>query len=291
MKIRISSAIDRGKVREDNEDALVFSPDLTLNQWNTDSMNAHLALNQCGALTVVADGMGGANAGEVASALAIEAVQQTFSPFRVSEAIDSEEKILGLLNEAIISADKDIINKANADPNMMGMGTTIVICWFLNDKVYITWCGDSRCYVYNAAHQLTLLTKDHSLVQEMVDNGQISAEEAFNHPDSNIITRALGDVDGDSEPETVVYTFQPGDTFILCTDGVCGYCTDDSILHTINENSAKTEETCQALLNLAMDAGGQDNIGIIVASIIADDQQQEPDGISLGQKLMKLIGL
>ena len=289
MKIRISSVLDRGKVREKNEDALIFTPDLSLNQWSNGSMDSYLSLNQYGALTVVADGMGGANAGEVASGLAIQAVKQTFDPSKVAEAIANDEQILSLLNEAITAADNAIINRANTDFSTMGMGTTIVICWFLHDKVYIAWCGDSRCYVYNKK-KLTLLTKDHSLVQEMVDNGQIAPEEAFNHPDGNIITRALGDVDGDSEPDSIVYAIQPGDTFILCTDGVCGYCNDESIQQAVSNNPADTKNVCRALFNLAMNAGGEDNIAILAVSIINEDQQ-ESNNISLGQKLMKLIGL
>lgn len=290
MKIKISSAIDKGKVRENNEDDLIFASDLTQDKWSTDTMTSYLPMADWGTLTVVADGMGGAQAGEVAAALAIQAVKQTFVPEAIRDAIDSEEHIKSLLRQAVINADDAIINHATNNPDTMGMGTTIVICWFLHDKAYIIWCGDSRCYVYHPHNGLTLLTKDHSLVQEMVDNGQISEKEAFNHPDSNIITRVLGDLDRDIEPDIVIYDISPGDTFVLCTDGLCGYCHNDSIERCITDNYTDSPRATEALFKLAMDAGGYDNICIIVASFIGDNQE-EPKGITLGQKLMKLIGL
>lgn len=289
MIINISTAIDKGKERENNEDAIIYCPDLTQNKWCTRDMEGCIPLGECGAVAVVADGMGGALAGEVASALAIESVQHTLEPARVRQAIGNDELITQLLREATANADQSILNRATADPDTTGMGSTIVICWMMRDKAYIAWCGDSRCYVHRPDGALTQLTIDHSLVQEMVDDGQITQEEALNHPDSNIITRALGDVDRDAEPDIVVHPMTPGDTYILCSDGLCGYCTQESIERAVSHHDSDSGQMAQALMKLAMDAGGHDNIGIIVATVLNDDQQ--PKGASLGKKLLRLLGL
>lgn len=135
-------------------------------------------------------------------------------------------------------------------------------------NVYIAWCGDSRCYCFNPNSGLRLLTKDHSLVQELIDKGEIKCEEAFNHPDNNIITRCLGDVDADPEPEILTYKICEGDIFLLCSDGLCGYCKDSLIEKTMYRNY-KNMELCQkALLKNALDTGGQDNISIVLCATL-----------------------
>ena len=115
------------------------------------------------------------------------------------------------MEKAIRRADTAILERIATDDKTRGMGTTIVVCWMLNDNAYIAWCGDSRCYVFNPVTGLKQLTRDHSLVQEMVDNGEISEKEAFLHPDSNIITRGLGDFSNEGEPDMVVYGINPND--------------------------------------------------------------------------------
>ena len=285
MKIKISAAIDTGKERENNEDALVYCPDLSSPQWlDNDGMPDYIPLGDCGSLAVVADGMGGANAGEVASSIAINTVKEFFSNNCIKDIVTDGTKINELLHDAITTADKHIINKMSTDPETAGMGTTIVICWIVGEKAHIAWCGDSRCYVYNPAHGLKALTKDHSLVQEMVDSGQISHEEAISHPDSNIITRGLGDFDTNAVPDITTYDVQPNDMLLLCSDGLNGYCLDSDIESLMSSNYSDVSQCCNQLMQLALDAGGYDNISIIAASMIGDEQEV-PDEPSFFQRI------
>ena len=193
MKINISATTDVGCNRENNEDAFAFCPDLSDPDWRQKHTGGYLPLGSQGALLIVADGMGGANAGEVASAVAIDSISRTFSPKAIENATNDDQKICELLTTAIKDADKAVNMHMIDHPETAGMGTTIVLCWVKGDKAYTAWCGDSRCYIYNDKG-LQPLTKDHSYVQELVDRGEITEEEAFTHPDNNVITRGLGEV-------------------------------------------------------------------------------------------------
>ena len=182
------------------------------------------------------------------------------------------DNIDGLLLSCIKDADEAINKRIDEDPNTIGMGTTIVICWIIDDFAHIAWCGDSRCYVYNAFKRLKLLTKDHSLVQDLIDKGKITEKEAFCHPDNNVITRGLGDVDSTSQPDIVSYPISPNDIILLCSDGLCGYNTNKEIERILDTNSIDVMKCRDELLKLALDAGGYDNICITLASFITDEQ-------------------
>ncbi len=290
MKIKISTALNIGQ-RDNNEDALIFCPDLSLQQWSHGLMDMYIPLGECGAIAVVADGMGGANAGEVASDIALRSVQEMFSAENAASAVASGQgSIKSLLEKAIRRADAAILERIATDDKTRGMGTTIVVCWMLNDNAYIAWCGDSRCYVFNPVTGLKQLTRDHSLVQEMVDNGEISEKEAFLHPDSNIITRGLGDFSNEGEPDIVIHGIKPNDTIILCSDGLCGYCENQDMKETIKHSFINVDECCNQLLQMALDAGGHDNISIVVASCIGN-QQELPQKATFAQKLKRFIGM
>ena len=295
MKIRISALTDVGKERTNNEDALICCSDLSKQEWKDVCATDYKELGELGSLLVVADGMGGANAGEVASALAVETVKECFSVSRIQEALDMEDEgIDAFLKETIAAADKAINQRMATDLATQGMGTTIVICWILNDgTAYVAWCGDSRAYVYHPLMGLRRLTKDHSLVQGMIDRGELTEEEAFNHPDSNIITCGLGDFQDEPVPDIVHYNLDANDTIMLCSDGLCGYCTDDSIKQVLASEHVNTEACCQSMLNLALDAGGADNIAIVMASVIKDNQEmpEEPKPSGFGAFLQKLFGI
>ncbi|MBQ9355923.1 MAG: Stp1/IreP family PP2C-type Ser/Thr phosphatase [Prevotella sp.] len=290
MKICISALTDTGLERENNEDACIYCPDLEHPSWPEEGMDYYKPLSQAGSLLVVADGMGGTNAGEVASALAIETVSKAFTAEAAEAALSSAEATDSLLVTTIRRADKVINERIIADPDTAGMGTTIVLCWLQQDKARIAWCGDSRCYLLRKG-QLRLLTKDHSYVQELVDSGKITPEEAFNHPDSNIITRGLGDFDSAVEPDLVSVEVEPEDTFLLCSDGLCGYCTDEQIAEVMQQPDVTTEMQADRLLHLALDAGGYDNISIVVANVLDDNAQPPtPPSTGLWNKLKKLLG-
>lgn len=268
MKISVSSVCDIGIERTNNEDAVGFCFDLKNHLWNQSSTNDYIPLPTEGAVFVVADGMGGANAGEIASNLAIQSIKDSLGKDGYVMQNMTKESIYSFIKKSIVKANQAILEYVTHSPDSIGLGTTIVLAWILNGYVYIAWCGDSRCYCFNPNSGLRLLTKDHSLVQELIDKGEIKCEEAFNHPDNNIITRCLGDVDADPEPEILTYKICEGDIFLLCSDGLCGYCKDSLIEKTMYRNY-KNMELCQkALLKNALDTGGQDNISIVLCATL-----------------------
>ncbi len=278
MKIKLSAITDVGKEREHNEDAFVLCPDLSKPDWSVDDTAVHLPLGPYGSLAVVADGMGGANAGDVASAMTVDSIKKFFSAEQLAEVVKSDAAIRNFLSAFVTKTNEELQTYAFDHPETAGMGTTIVICWMLPSSpiAYIAWCGDSRCYVYNPNDGLRPLTKDHSYVQQLVDKGEITEEETFTHPDSNLITRGLGDVDCDALPDIVCYTPQSGDWLLLCSDGLCGYCTNEAIANVVKVDYPAITACRDHLLKMALDAGGYDNITIAIASVINDDDA-EPD--------------
>ena len=273
MKIKISAITDVGLERTNNEDAVLVCPNLEKQNWGEAENEDYFALGKYGAMLVVADGMGGANAGEIASSIAIDTVRNFFSQKRLCKNELSEKTAHTLLFEAIALSNKAIMEHVETNPDSIGLGTTIVITWIIEDKAYIAWCGDSRCYCYNQANGLRPLTKDHSYVQELVDKGEITPKQAFNHPDSNIITKCLGDVDAATEPEIITYQLSDGDLLLSCSDGLCGYC-DDKAIEKIMLNNFDNLSVCKdGLLNIAKAAGGLDNITIALCATLPEGQQ------------------
>ena len=286
MKINISGKTDIGLERENNEDAFSFCPDLTESNWGLSASNGYFQNGSLGTLSILADGMGGTNAGEMASSIAIESIKKDFTPPVLVTVVDSEDKIKRLLTKSIFNANYAILKHIESDPNTIGMGTTIVLIWILNNKAYIAWCGDSRCYVFNPNEGLKCLSKDHSYVQELIDKGEITVEQSFNHPDSSIITRCLGDCDA-AEPEVIVYDICKHDQFLLCSDGLCGYCRDKSIEKILYKEYLDVTKCCAELIKLALKAGGQDNISVLNIST-ADDNEIDVRP-NFGDKVRKFI--
>lgn len=284
MKIKIVATTDTGKERTNNEDAFIICPDLSQQEWSLNETVSYIPIGKYGSIIVVADGMGGANAGEVASSIATKTVKDTFAKENVEKYLHSDD-ISGLLVECVKHADDAINKRVIEDPDTSGMGTTIVLCWIIHEVAHIAWCGDSRCYVYNPHSGIKQLTKDHSYVQELVDKGELSEEEAFSHPDNNIITRGLGDIDSSSKPEIITYSIKSNDMILLCSDGLCGYCTDREIERVLKKNCTDILKCRDELLKLALDAGGYDNICIALSSII-NDNQNVPATLSLTEKIV-----
>lgn len=268
MKINISAKSDIGLERANNEDAFLFCSDLKEQNWN-ELTNKYIHVGNFGTIAVVADGMGGAKAGEVASKLALETIKKHFNVKNLN-SIHSKD-IPTFLIESIELANESIIKHVDSDPETIGMGTTIVLIWLIGQKAYIAWCGDSRCYVFNPKKGLIKLTKDHSYVQELIDKGQISIKESYRHPDSNIITRCLGDTEISPEPEIIVYDVSPNDTFLLCSDGLCGYCEDKLIEKKLYQNIGDLDICNKSLLDIALKSGGFDNITILLLSMIENN--------------------
>ena len=270
IQFRVAAKTDVGLVRKNNEDNFQVAADLSSGQMRWVN-NEVCTLGDKGALLVVADGMGGMNAGEVASELAIKAVREYFSPENITpEVMKNRFSIEKYMNDVIVAADAKIKREAKDNPETRGMGTTIVIGWVLNGKLYVSWCGDSRAYVYNPKVGLHQITKDHSYVQTLVDKGVISQEDAFDYPDSNIITRSLSDGAPKAKPESLLqpYDLSDGDIVLLCTDGLSGMIRDNEIEDVIRRNENDMDVLSDELIRAACEAEGSDNITLCLCQIL-----------------------
>jgi len=278
IKFRIAAKTDVGLVRQNNEDNFQASSDL--NYYPMRWINNEIcSLSEKGALLVVADGMGGMNAGEVASEIAIETVKEYFLPENITdEVVKTRYTIEKFMNSAIEEADARIKKEAKNNPESRGMGTTIVIGWIFDKKLYVSWCGDSRAYVYNPKAGLHQISKDHSYVQSLVDKGAITKEDAFDYPESNIITRCLCDSSTKAKPESLLtpYEICNDDIIILCTDGLNGMIRDNEIENIIRNNEHDMDSCTDSLIQAACDAEGADNITICVAQILQGAKECDP---------------
>ena len=223
---------DVGKRRELNED-YIYTSDKTVGSLSN--------------LFIVADGMGGHNAGDYASKHTVEKVVETIE--ELSEEQDLEE----IIQEAIYKANAYIYQKSKEDISLSGMGTTLVVATIKDDEVTVANIGDSRMYVIN---------QDHSLVEEMVTMGGIDREAARNHPDKNIITRAIG-VKELVLADFFVVRLEKEDKILLCTDGLTNMLRDDEIHHIIKSNE-DVEVAAKALIAAANENGGRDNIAVVL---------------------------
>ncbi len=267
IKISIAAGTNVGLVRDNNEDDFVVSPDLSTSEWLTPQADNCVSLGALGSLLVVADGMGGANAGEVASGIAIETVKEYFVTEQLQKITTDDKRIQDFMKAVVKKADSKILQASKADSERQGMGTTIVMAWILGERAYVCWCGDSRCYAFNKNIGLVQLSKDHSLVQELVDRGELAPENANDHPLSNVVTRCLGDVENRSVPETRIYQLHDEDFVLLCSDGLCGVCYDDQIISVLAAYSDEVQKCKDELISLALAGGGYDNVTVALCRI------------------------
>lgn len=291
IKFKVVAKTDVGRVRTNNEDNFQVSWDLSVLPMRWVNNEVH-QLGEKGCLLVVADGMGGANAGEVASQIAIETIKAQFTPEKITkEVVSSTDKINTFIKNAIILADSNIKEYAKKHPDTQGMGTTIVIAWILKDKLYIGWCGDSRAYIYNPSYGLVRLTKDHSYVQGLVDSGKISADEAFDFPDSNIITQCLCAAQAKPKPDTITpISLSLNDTILLCTDGLCGMIRDAEIESILSRSKGDLNTTAKELIDGALKASGADNVTLCLSNILSG-VKNPPVALKVNKQKRKKNGL
>ncbi len=250
-KIDFAEITDTGRVREHNEDAIGSNQDI--------------------GLLVLADGMGGYNAGEVASGIAVQIVTDLATDGANREERDDVDPHSGMmrqsivLRDAIYRANKIIFQTAQSQTHCEGMGTTIVACMFFDDRVSIAHVGDSRAYRLRGG-QLDQMTLDHSLLQELVDRGFYSEEEAQRSTNRNYVTRALG-VEPTVEVEVHEHDVLPDDVYLLCSDGLPDMVEDDDIHLTISTFNASLDVVGQQLIDLANDHGGRDNVSVMLAQV------------------------
>ncbi|WP_119066138.1 Stp1/IreP family PP2C-type Ser/Thr phosphatase [Aggregatilinea lenta] len=259
---RASARSDVGQLRENNEDRVGL--------WARHGI----------VLALVADGMGGAVAGEEASRLAVEAVQADFlGEARGSETLDqlTEPEVADKLRYAVRRANRAVINRANDHPEFHGMGTTLTLAFVRNNRVVIAHVGDSRAYLVDG-HEgwINQITDDHSFVEALLASGHISPEQAAMHPMRNVLYRALGQVD-DTEADFYSRSLAEGDRLILCSDGLPRHVPAAEIAE-IAELSDDPEVIAQALIDRANERGGEDNISavVIVMERAADVEPEEP---------------
>lgn len=257
-------------LRDNNEDNFTVCRDLTHNDWIVPvNQQETIQLGERGCLAVVADGMGGQNAGEVASATAIETVQKLFAPDVMPvNTIEKPERIISYLKKVIVQADLRIKQRSANDSAVEGMGSTIVIVWLVGGNAYVGWMGDSRAYSYIPNKGIARITKDHSYVQQLVDANLLSEEQAMNDPNSNIIMRSLGDASQKAKPDVVCHPITEGEIILLCTDGLCGVCTDKEIETVITEEKSDIYNCKERLTEAAIKSGGSDNITIALFQIV-----------------------
>lgn len=236
------SATDVGQKREMNQDYVYC---------NTKSVGA------LPNLFIVADGMGGHNAGDFASRFCVETIVSNISN-------SSEKTVIGMIENAIIETNELLIQQSKMQSDLEGMGTTLVLATVLEHIMYVANIGDSRLYLINDT--LKQITEDHSLVEEMVKTGELKREEARFHPKKNIITRAVG-----ANAKVVADFFEVGvkenDIILLCSDGLSNMIDDSEIFNLVHQNKDNLEVAVQQLIQRANECGGKDNIAIVLACI------------------------
>jgi len=239
MLIRYSTGTDKGKVRDRNEDnSIIIDCDSYM-------------------VFAVADGMGGMDFGDVASTTAVDCIEKELSECGMQSFTETEVKklfarVFNLINNKII---KKCIEKKS----ITGMGTTLSVCIVTDDKAYIGHMGDSRIYIIRGGKAIQV-TKDHSYVEELIDSGRITKEQARSHPNRNIITRALG-LDRDIDVDTDAFNMLEGDRILLCTDGLTNAVEDDEIAAMAVEKP-EPDKGIAAMIAKANERGGRDNITV-----------------------------
>lgn len=211
-------------------------------------------------LFVVADGMGGHQAGDYASKYTVEVIRRELKA-------SQEEDVEKALVSAIKVANREIIKKASQNPHLKGMGTTVVVATIVKQMMYFANVGDSRLYLINQG--ITQLTKDHSLVEEMVRLGGIKPEEAKSHPDKNIITRAIG-AKAEVDVDFYEHRLKRGDIILMCTDGLSNMVEDEELFHIV-QGGRDIVEAGTSLVEAAKENGGTDNIGLVLTDPFSDE--------------------
>ncbi|MBU7042648.1 MAG: Stp1/IreP family PP2C-type Ser/Thr phosphatase [Theionarchaea archaeon] len=265
MQIGVTS--DRGKKRELDEDSLA----IVQTQMVYESQKKEVTL------LLVADGMGGHNAGEVASRKTVEYLVSSIIPVLVRE---SERDVCAVIQSAIEAANTSLLEVVQKHTDYQDMGTTVTCAVIVDSQVYIGHVGDSRAYIVNTtspslstststststtSSSIRQITKDHSVIQEMIDRGQLSVEEARRHPQRHIITRAIG-VHPTLEVDTYTEVLYGEDILLLCCDGLTDMLTNQEIVSIIDEHT-HLQTMCDALVDGANEKGGLDNISVIACS-------------------------
>lgn len=275
FKFKLGAQTNVGCVRTNNEDNFVVSADLNAGEWLLPrDCHTVFTLGNKGAMLVVADGMGGLEAGEIASRMAVDTMKEFFLADKITdEIVKDASTIRKYMYDAVVAADNAIKRKSREEKGGKSMGTTLVAAWLFDGYANIIWCGDSRGYLFNPVSGLAQVTKDHSYVQELVDSGRLLPEYAFDHPDSNIITRSLGNPQKAANPDFVRLPLQEGEVILLCTDGLNSMLRDEEIESVMQETSNEIDTCTKALIQGALDLGGHDNVTVVLCQIVPEENK------------------
>ena len=252
--LEVATATDSGMVRSHNEDSIAADAEI--------------------GLAVLADGMGGYNAGEVASGIAVAMLTTEMKraledqePHQ-SDGSSGEPVAAKLIRENSAKANAAIFQTAKSQPQYAGMGTTLVAALFFDNRMVVGHIGDSRLYRLRK-DSFEQITRDHSLLQEQIDSGMITKEQARFSQNKNLVTRAVG-IDPEVEAEIHTYDVEPGDIYLLCSDGLSDMVTDEDIQATLGTLQSNLPLAATQLVQLANDNGGRDNISVILVRVLGD---------------------
>jgi len=248
--LEVATATHSGMVRSHNEDSIAADAQI--------------------GLAVLADGMGGYNAGEVASGIAVELIK---TEMKKSLSAKRPDELNGQVVEQLVlqhatSANTSIYQAAQSHPQYSGMGTTLVVALWHNNHMSVGHIGDSRLYRLRDG-KLEQVTHDHSLLQEQIDSGMITKEQAKHSQNKNLVTRAVG-IDPQVETEVHTYPVQPGDIYLLCSDGLSDMVTDEDVQLTLSSLQTNLPLAAQQLVQQANDNGGRDNVSVILVRVLQD---------------------
>jgi PPM family protein phosphatase len=252
--LEMAKATHTGMVRSHNEDSIAIDAEI--------------------GLAVLADGMGGYNAGEVASGIATALISSETREAMTTQSPHEVDRTTGaslatsLLRGIIAKANTSIFQSANSQPQYAGMGTTLVVALFCNNQITIAHIGDSRCYRQRGG-KLEQVTRDHSLLQEQIDSGLLTKEAAKRSQNKNLVTRALG-IEPGVEAEIHTYPAQEGDIYLICSDGLNDMVEDEDIEMTLEALGANLQLASEQLVQMANDNGGRDNISVVLIKVKKD---------------------
>ncbi len=257
-----------GKVRENNEDSFLLAKlakSMRICQTNLKEDWATRFSDEEGYLMVVADGMGGAAAGETASRMAVRTIESfSLNVVKWFLHLDGEQaELIAELQDAFRRADASVIERARIDPSTHGMGTTLTMGFSVGRDLFIVHAGDSRAYLFHRG-EMRQVTDDHTLVNILVKGGQISAEDAKHHKRRNVVTNVIGGPNQGVHVEVHKVEVEDGDVLMLCSDGLTEPVNDAAIARILAQN-ADPDMACRRLLDLAMQGGAPDNVTVVVA--------------------------
>jgi serine/threonine protein phosphatase PrpC len=277
---------DRGRTRDHNEDTFLVADLSTGNASLTPEVREH-EIGPRGSLFMVADGMGGAVAGELASEMAADLIYRHLATAWASDPDSSAERFAFRMREAVLLANARIYAYAREHPEVRGMGTTVTAAGVYSEDLYLTQIGDSRAYLVRNGTAIQL-TKDQSLMQRLVDAGELTEEEAEQSERRNIILQALGP-DPQVKVDLTHQKLRRGDTLIICSDGLSGLVRREEFAEQVGEHP-DLSSLCSALIDLANERGGPDNITVVAAHFAGAGLREASDSEGVGYQVFDLPG-